>query len=175
MAQSLKEEGNALFSQKEFELAIEKYQEALVLIQEEEQKELESVLLGNTAACLMGLSKWKEASEACSKALELRPDYVKVLMRRAKAYEHLEEFSSQAEDLKKLEELLEGADRSKVTKELLIAEQRAKKKQEEQMAEMMGSLKDMGNKLLGNFGLSLDNFQAVQDPNTGSYSINFKQ
>jgi hypothetical protein len=35
----------------------------------------------------------------------------------------------------------------------------------------MGKLKDLGNTLLGKFGMSLDDFKAVQDPNTGSYSI----
>ena len=38
-----------------------------------------------------------------------------------------------------------------------------------------GKLKDLGNSILGNFGLSLNNFQTVQDPETGSYSINFQQ
>ena len=36
-------------------------------------------------------------------------------------------------------------------------------------------LKDMGNSLLGRFGMSIDNFKAVKDPNTGSYSIAFQQ
>jgi len=38
-----------------------------------------------------------------------------------------------------------------------------------------GKLKDLGNTVLGKFGLSLENFKAEKDPNTGSYSINFKQ
>lgn len=38
-----------------------------------------------------------------------------------------------------------------------------------------GKLKDIGNGILGKFGMSLNNFNAVKDPNTGSYSISFNQ
>lgn len=47
--------------------------------------------------------------------------------------------------------------------------------QEKEKTEMIQKLKDLGNTFLGKFGMSLDNFQAVQDPKTGSYSINFNQ
>ena len=48
-------------------------------------------------------------------------------------------------------------------------------KLEAQKEEMMGKLKDLGNSVLGKFGLSLDNFKADKDPNTGSYNISFSQ
>lgn len=37
-----------------------------------------------------------------------------------------------------------------------------------------GKLKEMGNSILGRFGMSVDNFKAVKDPNTGSYSVSFQ-
>lgn len=52
-------------------------------------------------------------------------------------------------------------------------ERPAKEEREKQKDEMLGKLKDLGNSVLGRFGISLDNFKAVQDPNTGSYSISY--
>jgi hypothetical protein len=37
--------------------------------------------------------------------------------------------------------------------------------------EALGKLKELGNSILGNFGMSLDNFKMNQDPNTGSWNI----
>ena len=40
---------------------------------------------------------------------------------------------------------------------------------------MLGKLKELGNGILGKFGMSLDNFKAEKDPATGSYNISFQQ
>ncbi|KAL0833883.1 hypothetical protein YC2023_007814 [Brassica napus] len=53
--------------------------------------------------------------------------------------------------------------------EPLAAEKREKMKEE-----AITKLKEMGNSILGRFGMSVDNFKAVKDPNTGSYSLSFQ-
>ena len=46
---------------------------------------------------------------------------------------------------------------------------------EELKTKAMGQLKELGNSILGNFGMSCDNFKFDKDPETGSYSMRFER
>ena len=48
----------------------------------------------------------------------------------------------------------------------------AKARQEAEMDEMKGKLKDVGNKFLGMFGLSTNNFQ-MKEQDGGGYNVQF--
>ena len=52
---------------------------------------------------------------------------------------------------------------------------RIEERNEKLKQEMLGKLKEVGNKILGKFGMSVDNFKMVQDPETGGYSIKFEK
>jgi hypothetical protein len=49
-----------------------------------------------------------------------------------------------------------------------------KQKAEEMKDQVLGQLKDLGNSLLGKFGLSTDNFKFNQNQD-GTYGMNFSQ
>jgi hypothetical protein len=56
---------------------------------------------------------------------------------------------------------------------------RLQKLNDERMTKMkdeaLGKLKELGNTILGNFGMSLDNFKMAQDPSSGSWNIRCDQ
>lgn len=96
-----------------------------------------------------------------------------VYFRRAKLYEELDKLDECLDDYKQILEIdsnNKDARQAIVRLPPLIAERNEKLK-----TEMLGKLKDLGNMILKPFGLSTNNFQMQQDPNSGSYSINFNQ
>lgn len=114
-----------------------------------------------------------ESIDDCTQAIALSPAYVKALLRRAEAYEKvdkLEEALADYDAVLKLDPNVRTAAAGHARLVGVVEERREKMK-----AEMLDKLKGFGNTLLGKFGLSTDNFQMVQDPSTGSYSINFSQ
>jgi tetratricopeptide (TPR) repeat protein len=173
-ANSAKLEGNTLFKDGLYEEALLKYNLALELVPNlPASAEIRSVFHANRAACFSKLGKFDETVKECSKALELNPSYIKVLLRRAEAHEKLENFDEAIGDWKKILEC--DPSNYQARKNVIRLQPMADAKREKLKEEMIGKLKEMGNSILGRFGMSVDNFKAVQDPNTGSYSISMQR
>ncbi|MCL7021669.1 hypothetical protein MKW94_018825 [Papaver nudicaule] len=173
-ASDAKTEGNKLFGSGQYADALLQYELALqVAANMPATIEIRSICHANRAACFSNLGRYEETVKECDRALELNPAYMKALIRRAEAREKLEHFEEAVIDMKKIVELDPSnnqARRSIVRLEPLAAEKREKMKEE-----MLGKLKEMGNSVLGRFGMSIDNFKAVKDPTTGSYSLSFQK
>ena len=138
-----------------------------------------SIYHSNRAACLVHLEKYDDAIQDCDIALWLQPDYVKALIRRMGCYEKTDRTELALKDAKAALEICErgknGGVNARMMREVRGHVKRLEKEEEVRMEklkeETMGKLKDLGNSILGNFGMSMDNFKAEKDPNTGSYSI----
>ncbi|KAF3452894.1 hypothetical protein FNV43_RR03327 [Rhamnella rubrinervis] len=173
-ANDAKSEGNNLYSKEQYEEALSKYEFALYLAPEMPSSvDLRSTCYSNRAICFLKLGKYEDTIKECTKALELNPSYMKALVRRAEAHEKLEHFDEAISDMKKITELDPSNDQAR--RAIRRLQPLAEEKREKMKEEMIGKLKEMGNSLLGRFGMSVDNFKAVKDPNTGSYSISFQQ
>lgn len=171
-AQSLKEKGNQEFKESRFQEAVKLYTKALLICPLTFSKD-RSIMFSNRAACYMRMSKNKKAIEDSCSALELNPNYLKALIRRAELYEKEEKLDEALEDYKKIVEMDPSQHAARAA--CLRLPSQIEERNEKLKTEMMGKLKDLGNMILKPFGLSTDNFQMQKDPNTGSYSVNFKQ
>ena len=127
----------------------------------------------NKAASLIHLGRFSEAMTCCNIAVLADPTYPKAYIRRMTCHEQTEEIDLALRDAKKALSL--SSSLSSQNRDVQTHVKRLEKKEAERMEklkeETMGKLKDLGNSILGNFGMSLDNFKAEKDPNTGSYSI----
>ncbi len=132
-----------------------------------------AVYHANRAACLLHLGRYGECVDDCTIAALYDPVYAKAYGRRCAAYERMDKTDLALRDARTAHALEpnNAASRRNVDRLTRIEEERLARLKEE----TMGKLKDLGNSLLSNFGLSLDNFNAVQDPKTGGYSISFNQ
>nr|CAD1837610.1 unnamed protein product [Ananas comosus var. bracteatus] len=172
-ANDAKAEGNKLFCAGKYDDALSQYEIALQIASEvQSSEEISSMCHANRAICFSKLGKYDETIKECTKALELNPPYLKALLRRAEAHEKLEHYEEAIADMKKVIELEPSNDQAR--KSLQHLEPLAAEKREKMKEEMIEKLKEMGNSVLGRFGMSVDNFKAVKDPNTGSYSISFQ-
>ncbi|KAB5552739.1 hypothetical protein DKX38_010050 [Salix brachista] len=168
-------EGNRLFGNGQYEEALLQYELALQVAPQDvpSSVELRSICHFNRGVCFLKVGKYEDTIKECSKASELNPSYMKALVRRGEAHEKLEHFEEAIADMKKILEFDPSYDQAQKTIRRL--EPLAAQKREKMKEEMIGKLKEIGNSLLGRFGMNIDNFKAVQDPNTGSYSISFQR
>jgi tetratricopeptide (TPR) repeat protein len=130
-----------------------------------------SVYHCNRAAVYLHLQKYDDVIKDCDAAILWNPSYTKALMRRCQAYEALDKTDKALEDAKVALATEPSSVKTKQTVQRL--EKLEAERMEKLKTETIEKLKELGNSILGNFGLSLDNFKAVQDPNTGSYSLSF--
>lgn len=171
-AVDFKNEGNELFKQNLWTESLAKYNEALRTCPKS-CSNTRSVFYANRAAVYEKMDKVELAIASCSRALALNPSYVKVWTRRARLHQNSDKLDEALTDYQKVLELEPtNRDAYYATKTL---PQQINERNEKMKDEMLGKLKDLGNMILRPFGLSTNNFQMVQDPQSGGYSINFKQ
>ncbi|XP_043834595.1 sperm-associated antigen 1 [Dromiciops gliroides] len=101
-AADLKSQGNELFKNGQFGEAVLRYSEAIEKLQalgNESADEL-SVLYSNRAACYLKEGNCTGCIQDCNRALELHPFSIKPLLRRAVAYETVEQYRKAYVDYK---------------------------------------------------------------------------
>lgn len=144
--------------------------EARVVAEDTKDYTLTSQVYCNAGLCLMKLDVKEEAVDMLSEAIRHDEGYLKAYLRRADCYYGLAKWSSAFADYETYEKLggvLDAEGRSRKAA--------SKAKVDEEMQKMLGELKNLGNKILGNFGLSTDNFKFDKDPNSGGYSMRFER
>lgn len=165
-----KKAGNALYTAGDYTAASQAYSRAIRACPIDET--MRSVCFCNRAACRMQLCVYDKAITDCTKALKLDSEYTKAYLRRATAREKTD---SLEDALKDYEECLKrDATNETARRAVRRLPTQIKEKNEKLKDEMLGKLKDIGNTILGKFGMSTDNFKMVEQPG-GGYSLSFNQ
>ena len=97
-----KEKGDELYKQAQFENAIGEYTKCIDALQSSGKRSSEICLkaLGNRAACYKQISNFDGTIADCTAVLEVEPDNVKALIRRAQAFEGVERYRMALQDTK---------------------------------------------------------------------------
>ncbi|ELR18906.1 tetratricopeptide repeat domain containing protein [Acanthamoeba castellanii str. Neff] len=178
-AMAEKDEGNRLHAQAKYKDAAAHYTQALRLAPPLHPSR--AIFYANRAACRVAAGctpspeDYAEVIKDSTEALRIDPTYTKALVRRAQAYEGTDKLTDALKDFEAVLALDGSIRQAREGKQRLpaaIAEQ-----QQREQEKMLGQLKDLGNSLLGKFGLSLDNFKVDQNGGEGgnSYSVKFGQ
>lgn len=136
--ESQKSAGNDAFTSGRYKEAVDLYSETINL--DSLNDDLNGTLYCNRAAALMKLNKWEEAISDASKALELKTDYVKALIRRAQCYSQTQQWEEAVRDYERVLSL----DRSNrdVSNALRTAKLELKKSKRKDYYKILGVPKD---------------------------------
>ncbi|XP_065877332.1 protein CLMP1 [Euphorbia lathyris] len=101
-AHELKEEGNRRFQSKDYAGALEQYDNALKLTPKTNPDR--AVFHSNRAACLMQMKPidYETVIAECSMALQVQPQFVRALLRRARAFEAIGKYEMAMQDVQAL-------------------------------------------------------------------------
>lgn len=166
----LKSQANNLYKEADYLEAVSKYSKSLEICPLREGKD-RAVLHANRAAALIANQQNKEALPDLDRALELDPNYLKALERRARLHKTLDNLDDSLKDYEKLLELKPKHYAYMATIDEL--REQIKVRNEELKAKMIDSLKQLGNVFLKPFGLSTENFSMVPSEG-GGYSLQMK-
>lgn len=97
-----KEKGDDLYKQANFEEAIKEYTKCIDGLKAAGKGDSESILkaYSNRAACYKQISNFDGTIADCTSVLEIEPDNVKALIRRAQAFEGVERYRFALQDVK---------------------------------------------------------------------------
>ena len=160
-----------LYKNKEYIQALNIYSLLLTDAKRADLKEQCCILNCNKGICFNKLNDYDKALDSFKEALRYNKDYSKALCNKMLLLHKKEEYLEAYEDFKRLKTLDYNLweNYRNMENELAYKAEIQKKKMTD---EMLGKLKDVGNTILGKFGLSLNNFKMT--PNgQGGYSIQY--
>ncbi|XP_047234834.1 tetratricopeptide repeat protein 1 isoform X2 [Girardinichthys multiradiatus] len=134
----LKEAGNSLFKAGDWKEAERSYTEALALCPVCFSRE-RAVLFSNRAAARLHLELKDEAISDCSRAIDLDPEYLRALLRRAELYEKTEKLDEALEDYKQV--LERDPNNSGARRACMRLPQQIQERNEKLKEEMIGIMK----------------------------------
>ena len=160
-----------LYKNKEYIQALNIYSVLLTDAKRADLKEQCCILNCNKGICFNKLNDYDKALDSFKEALRYNKDYSKALCNKMLLLNKKEEYLEAYEDFKRLKTLDYNLWENYRNMEYGLAA-KAEIQKKKMTDEMLGKLKDVGNTILGKFGLSLNNFQMT--PNgQGGYSIQY--
>jgi len=171
-ANQYKMEGNNLHKEGKHLEACDKYTQGLRVCPLAFKKD-RSILYANRGAMKKVLGLPEQAIQNCTKAIDLDPQYLKALVRRAQLYEEVDKLEDALKDFQSVVEIDPRHFEANAAVRRLPP--KIEEKNEKMKQEMFDNLKKLGNMVLNPFGLSTDNFKMEQNAETGGYNIQFQQ